>query len=289
MVKLEQNYRSTQTILAAANAVDRPQPRAARRSSSGPTPSGGEPVAARRARRRARGGALGRRRDRAARRGGGDRAATTSRSSTGPTRRAGCSRTRWSASSVPYQVIGGTKFYERAEIKDAVAYLSLLVNPADPVSFARIVNSPRRGIGNTSQGAARLAREHDRPADLGGRRAGRGGARARRRRDQGGRAASTRRWRACASAADDGAPVAELLEAVLQRDRLPGGARGRAHDRGRGPGREPRGAGRRRRRVRRQPRARGRERGAAAGGVPRSRSRSTPSRTRSRRARRWSR
>ncbi|HEX8689160.1 MAG TPA: UvrD-helicase domain-containing protein, partial [Solirubrobacterales bacterium] len=53
---------------------------------------------------------------------------------------------------LPYQVIGGTKFYERAEIKDAVAYLSLLVNPADQVSFARIVNSPRRGIGNTSQG-----------------------------------------------------------------------------------------------------------------------------------------
>jgi DNA helicase-2/ATP-dependent DNA helicase PcrA len=53
---------------------------------------------------------------------------------------------------VPYQVIGGTKFYERAEIKDAVAYLSLLVNAADLVSFQRIVNSPRRGIGNTTQG-----------------------------------------------------------------------------------------------------------------------------------------
>jgi DNA helicase-2/ATP-dependent DNA helicase PcrA len=52
---------------------------------------------------------------------------------------------------VPYQVIGGTKFYERAEIKDAVAYLSLLANPADAVSFARIVNSPRRGIGDTTQ------------------------------------------------------------------------------------------------------------------------------------------
>ena len=49
-------------------------------------------------------------------------------------------------------MIGGTKFYERAEIKDAVAYLSLLANPADQVSFARIVNSPRRGIGNTTQG-----------------------------------------------------------------------------------------------------------------------------------------
>jgi DNA helicase II / ATP-dependent DNA helicase PcrA len=53
---------------------------------------------------------------------------------------------------LPYQVIGGTKFYERAEVKDAVAYLSLLANPSDQVSFARIVNSPRRGIGNTSQG-----------------------------------------------------------------------------------------------------------------------------------------
>ncbi|HET9154064.1 MAG TPA: UvrD-helicase domain-containing protein [Solirubrobacterales bacterium] len=53
---------------------------------------------------------------------------------------------------VPYQVIGGTKFYERAEIKDAVAYLSLLTNPADLVSFTRVVNSPRRGIGNTTQG-----------------------------------------------------------------------------------------------------------------------------------------
>jgi DNA helicase II / ATP-dependent DNA helicase PcrA len=52
---------------------------------------------------------------------------------------------------IPYQVIGGTKFYERAEIKDAVAYLQLLANPADAVSFARIVNSPRRGIGRQTQ------------------------------------------------------------------------------------------------------------------------------------------
>jgi DNA helicase-2/ATP-dependent DNA helicase PcrA len=53
---------------------------------------------------------------------------------------------------VSYQVIGGTKFYERAEIKDAIAYLQLLANPADLVSFGRVVNSPRRGIGDTSQG-----------------------------------------------------------------------------------------------------------------------------------------
>lgn len=52
----------------------------------------------------------------------------------------------------PYQVVGGTRFYDRAEIKDAVAYLQYLNNPADTVAFSRIVNTPRRGIGNTSQG-----------------------------------------------------------------------------------------------------------------------------------------
>jgi DNA helicase II / ATP-dependent DNA helicase PcrA len=51
---------------------------------------------------------------------------------------------------IAYQVIGGTKFYERAEIKDVIAYLSLLANPFDVVSFTRVANSPRRGIGQTS-------------------------------------------------------------------------------------------------------------------------------------------
>jgi len=51
---------------------------------------------------------------------------------------------------VSYQVVGGTKFYERAEIKDAVAYLTVLGNPQDVISFTRIANSPRRGIGQTS-------------------------------------------------------------------------------------------------------------------------------------------
>ena len=51
---------------------------------------------------------------------------------------------------IAYQVIGGTKFYERAEVKDAIAYLSLLANPFDVVSFTRVANSPRRGLGQTS-------------------------------------------------------------------------------------------------------------------------------------------
>ncbi len=51
---------------------------------------------------------------------------------------------------IAYDVIGGTRFYERAEIKDAVAYLTLLTNPSDEVALRRVINTPRRGIGNTT-------------------------------------------------------------------------------------------------------------------------------------------
>ncbi len=51
---------------------------------------------------------------------------------------------------IPYQVVGSTQFYERKEIKDLLGYLKLSVNPADDVSFRRIVNTPPRGIGNTT-------------------------------------------------------------------------------------------------------------------------------------------
>ncbi len=53
---------------------------------------------------------------------------------------------------IEYDVIGGTRFYERAEIKDAVAYLTLLVNPSDEVALRRVINVPRRGIGATTVG-----------------------------------------------------------------------------------------------------------------------------------------
>ena len=51
---------------------------------------------------------------------------------------------------IPYQVIGGPKFYERAEIKDAIAYLQVIDNPTDAISLTRIANRPRRGIGDAS-------------------------------------------------------------------------------------------------------------------------------------------
>jgi DNA helicase-2/ATP-dependent DNA helicase PcrA len=51
---------------------------------------------------------------------------------------------------VPYRVFGGVKFYDRREVKDALAYLRALVNPDDEVSWKRIANTPRRGVGDTS-------------------------------------------------------------------------------------------------------------------------------------------
>jgi DNA helicase-2/ATP-dependent DNA helicase PcrA len=54
--------------------------------------------------------------------------------------------------AIPYQVIGGPKFYDRREVKDVMAYLRALVNPADEVAMKRIVNVPKRGIGATSIG-----------------------------------------------------------------------------------------------------------------------------------------
>ena len=54
-------------------------------------------------------------------------------------------------SAVPYKIMGGTKFYERAEIKDALAYLIAVANPADELSVRRILNRPRRGIGDVTE------------------------------------------------------------------------------------------------------------------------------------------
>src|SRR6195952_2934553 len=56
-------------------------------------------------------------------------------------------------SAVPYRVLGGTRFYERAEIKDAMAYLIAVANPADPLALRRVMNTPKRGIGPATETA----------------------------------------------------------------------------------------------------------------------------------------
>jgi DNA helicase-2/ATP-dependent DNA helicase PcrA len=55
--------------------------------------------------------------------------------------------------AIPYRVIGGTKFYERAEIKDIMAYLTVIANPADTLAMRRILNTPKRGIGQATETA----------------------------------------------------------------------------------------------------------------------------------------
>ncbi|MGQ0833082.1 MAG: UvrD-helicase domain-containing protein [Microthrixaceae bacterium] len=53
---------------------------------------------------------------------------------------------------VPYKVIGGTRFYDRREVKDALAYLKAVINPSDEVSVKRVLNNPKRGVGDSSVG-----------------------------------------------------------------------------------------------------------------------------------------
>jgi len=62
---------------------------------------------------------------------------------------------------LPYKVVGGVRFYERREVRDALGYLRMLANPADEVSLRRVVNTPKRGIGDRAQAcvAALAARE----------------------------------------------------------------------------------------------------------------------------------
>jgi DNA helicase-2/ATP-dependent DNA helicase PcrA len=147
VVKLEQNYRSTQTILDAANAVIRNN-RGQKLKSLWSELGQGDPIKIREL----------------------DDEHAEARYVTGEVQRMvdeGTSRSeiaifyRTNSQSrvledtlvraeIAYQVIGGTKFYDRAEIKDAIAYLTVLVNPQDVGAFTRIVNSPRRGIGNTT-------------------------------------------------------------------------------------------------------------------------------------------
>ena len=73
------------------------------------------------------------------------------------------------ADGIPYRVVGGVGFYARTEIKDVIAYLRYIVNPSDALAFKRIVNVPRRGIGQqtlaalvqAANAAARLGRRGD--------------------------------------------------------------------------------------------------------------------------------
>jgi DNA helicase II / ATP-dependent DNA helicase PcrA len=148
VIKLEQNYRSTQTILSAANAVIAHN-RSRKDKSLWSDLGEGDPVHVRElddehAEARFVVSEIERLVDEG---GSRDEIAVFYRTNA-QSRVLEDTLVRY---GVSYQVIGGTRFYERAEVKDALAYLTLLVNPSDTVAFGRVVNSPRRGIGQTTQ------------------------------------------------------------------------------------------------------------------------------------------
>ena len=148
MIRLEQNYRSTKAILGLADAIithNHDQIQKTLWTNNGP----GDPVALIEARTD---------RDEAKRavgiiRGERIRNALNYRDFAILYRTNAQSRTFEEAlrqEDIPYQIIGGISFYQRKEIKDALAYLRLLVNPGDVSSFQRVINYPRRGIGPKS-------------------------------------------------------------------------------------------------------------------------------------------
>ena len=62
----------------------------------------------------------------------------------------------------PYKVVGGVRFYERKEVRDALAYLRMLVNTADEISLRRVLNTPKRGIGERAEACIAALADRDR-------------------------------------------------------------------------------------------------------------------------------
>ncbi len=149
-VRLERNYRSTATILRAANEVIRHNRHRKEKTLRTEREAGERLTVVRTAderdeagwisgvvERRIREGTNGRYRDFAIL----YRTNAQSRALEDAFRRKG----------LPYQIVGGVRFYERREIQDLLAYLRLISNPLDSAAFARVVNVPKRGVGRTSQ------------------------------------------------------------------------------------------------------------------------------------------
>src|SRR3954464_12882306 len=147
VIRLEQNYRSTQTILDAANGLIRNN-RGRLEKALFTELGAGDPIKVRelddeRAEARYVVGEIERIVDEGVSRG---EVAIFYRTNAQSRALEDVLRDR----EVNYQIIGGVRFYDRAEVKDALAYLTFLQNPHDVVAFQRIVNSPKRGLGTTS-------------------------------------------------------------------------------------------------------------------------------------------
>ncbi len=159
-IVLEQNYRSTQTILSAANAVIARNPDRRKKNLWSEAGSGAKII-----------GYVGDSEH--------DEAAFVAKTIDALTDSAGVKPKdvavfyRTNAQSraleevfvrvgLPYKVVGGTRFYERREVKDAVAYLRVISNPADTVNLRRILNVPKRGIGMRAEACVAALAERER-------------------------------------------------------------------------------------------------------------------------------
>ena len=159
-ILLEQNYRSTQTILNAANAVIAHNQGRKPKNLWSDAGDGRQIV----------GYVADDERDEARFVSGeidtltDAQAATpaTSRCSTAPTPSRRVFEEVFIRLGMPYRVVGGVRFYERREVRDALAYLRLLVNPDDEVSLRRILNVPKRGIGDRAEAASTSLAQRER-------------------------------------------------------------------------------------------------------------------------------
>ena len=145
IVRLEQNYRSTQVILDAASAVIS-QNRGRKEKKLWTEKKGGEPILYMRAADEIEEADFITRAVREARQKDANTMVAVLYRTNSQSRAIEDALMR---EGVPYRTIGGVRFYERKEIKDVLAYLRLVINPHDDVSFRRVVNVPTRGIGKT--------------------------------------------------------------------------------------------------------------------------------------------
>ena len=159
-ILLEQNYRSTQTILNAANAVIGHN---AGRKPKRLWSDAGDGAADRgvRRRRRARRGAVRLRRDRRAHRRAGSARPGDVAVFYRTNAQSRVFEETFIRTGMAYKVVGGVRFYERREVRDILAYLRMLANPADEISLRRILNTPRRGIGDRAEAAVAACAERE--------------------------------------------------------------------------------------------------------------------------------
>ena len=147
VVKLEQNYRSTGHILNAANAVVRNNSRREQKRLFTDRGDGEKIEVFQAADERDEGRWIGSEIEKLHDRGTSyDDVAVFYRTNA----QSRALEDMFLRAGVPYKIVGGTRFFDRAEIRDVMAYLKLVVNPDDDVSALRVINTPRRGLGTTS-------------------------------------------------------------------------------------------------------------------------------------------